>query len=436
MMIEPKVLKGFRDALPEQEIKRKKLIRELEDTFELSGFVPIDTPALEYTEVLLGKGSGETDKQMYRFFDNGKRDVALRFDLTIPFARFIAKHSHELYIPFKRYHIAKVWRGENTQKGRYREFFQCDFDIVGIDSTSSDLEVLLLMHRSLASIGAECTININHRSIFNDMLKKLDVSKNSVEILRTVDKLAKIGRNEVLTLLTELSDAEKAETILDFIQAEDCFEKTLAKMEKLSEIDGQTSEGILRIKEIYVALQAMGIENDFELNPSITRGLDYYTGLVYETFLKELPGIGSVCSGGRYNDLAGIYTKEKLPGVGASIGLDRLLAGMEEIDSAARTNRPVSVLIMMLDNELIGYYHKLAGKLRDAGISCEVFPENKKFKNQFRLAEQKNIPLALICGSDEKNAGTVTLKNLDRRENIDGVTEKTLIETVKTQLEV
>ncbi len=419
-IIEPKILKGFRDFLPATEIERKRVIRLLEDTFEGYGFVPIDTPVLEYTEVLLGKGSGETDKQMYRFFDNGKRDVALRFDLTIPFARYMAKNRSDLYLPFKRYHINKVWRGENTQKGRYREFTQCDFDIVGTDCASADFEILMMMRRSLKALNVPgCTIHLNHRGIFNRFLDALGVREQSEEVLRTVDKLAKIGRDEVLRLLTELSSAESAEKILDFIKKEENFTATLDKLERLA---GGPAEDTQRLREIYGFITQLGLEDAFELNPSITRGLDYYTGIVFETFLDELPSIGSVCSGGRYNNLAGLYTKESLPGVGSSIGLDRLMAGLEELGYASDKSSKTDVIILNMDGSLVGHYHKLAEDFREAGLNCEVYHETKKFGPQFKFAEAKGIPLAIICGSNEVEAGVVNLKNMNTRENFDGLT--------------
>ncbi|MDC7220516.1 MAG: histidine--tRNA ligase [Spirochaetales bacterium] len=428
-LIEPKVLKGFRDFLPEQEIERRELMAELEETYKSFGFVPIDTPVLEYTEVLLGKGGGETDKQVYHFEDHGKRDVAMRFDLTVPFARYMAAHRHELYLPFKRYHINKVWRGENTQKGRYREFVQCDFDIVGVDSASSDFEILLMMRASMQNLGVKkCTVHFSHRGIFNRFLENLGIMDKSVEILRTVDKLAKIGRDEVIRLLTELADGDKAEKIVSFIEMKDSFEATLANM---SELAGGAEADTERLEQIWAAIKDMGLEDNFVLNPSITRGLDYYTGLVYETFLDDLPSIGSVCSGGRYNNLAGLYTKEELPGVGASVGLDRLLAALDELGQSSRKKSYTEVLIFQMDDSLMGHYHKMAGIIREAGISCEVYPVNKKLGAQFKFAEAKEIPFGIICGSDEKAAGTVNLKNLASRENHEGISLEKAIEVLK-----
>ena len=311
-LIDPRVLKGFRDFLPAQQIERKRIQGILETTFESFGFVPIDTPVLEYTEVLLGKGGGETDKQIYRFTDHGGRDIALRYDLTVPFARFMAANLNQLYLPFKRYHISRVWRGENTQRGRYREFVQCDFDIVGTDSASADFEILLLMRKSFEAMGIDkVTIRLSNRGIFNRFLDRTGLRDQSVEILRIVDKLSKIGRDEVQRLLSELTSVKNARDILDYITAESGNSETLQKIESLA---GGPAEDTERLKTIFKCMKEMDIENGFVLDPSITRGLDYYTGIVYETFLDELPEIGSVCSGGRYNDLASLYTKEKFPG--------------------------------------------------------------------------------------------------------------------------
>ncbi|HAK44936.1 MAG TPA: histidine--tRNA ligase [Spirochaeta sp.] len=414
-LIQPKVLKGFRDFLPETEISRKEIQQTLEDTFKSFGMVPIDTPILEYTEVLLGKGSGETDKQIYRFDDHGGRDVAMRFDLTVPFARFMAAHINELYLPFKRYHISKVWRGENTQRGRYREFTQCDFDIVGVDTPEADFEILSVMHASLTALGIpEIHMNVSHRGIFNAFLEHLGISDDLAEILRIVDKLAKIGEDKVMEMLTELADADKASKILEYISAGGSFDEILLKLEQLS---GGPSPGSERLKTVRTMMVDCGIDDLFVLNPSITRGLDYYTGIVYETFLDALPGIGSVCSGGRYNNLASIYSKTEMPGVGSSIGLDRLMAALEELGTVSAKKSMTDVLIINMDANLKGHYFSIASKLRSAGLNAEVFLDTKKFKNQFTFAERKAIPFAVICGEDEFKAGKITLKDLNAREN-------------------
>lgn len=420
MIIEPRILKGFRDSLPQQERRKRDLIHSLEMQFRAFGFEPIDTPALEYTEVLLGKGSGETDKQIYRFKDNGKRDVAMRFDLTVPFARFMASHVNDLYEPFKRYHIAKVWRGENTQKGRYREFFQCDFDIVGVDSVSADFEILLLMYRSISSIGiSSFTIHVSHRGIFNAFLEHLGIQDSSVEILRTVDKLSKIGEDEVMGLLTELCDADRASRIISFITPRGTREETFENMVELS---GGKTDASERLSSVFELIEQLGLQDRFTLDPSITRGLDYYTGIVYETILDEHPSIGSVCSGGRYNELASLYTKKALPGVGSSIGLDRLLAALEDGNDTSAGQNPSDIMIFALDQNLYGTYHQTAQRFRDMGFSAEVYPTKKKLQQQFKYAQKKGIPFGIFIGEDEAAAERLTLKDLDAREEHTNIT--------------
>jgi len=430
LLIEPKILKGFRDFLPEKALQRKNIIRILEKTFTSFGFQTIDTPVLEYKEVLLGKGGGETDKQVYAFKDNGKRDVALRFDLTVPFARFMAAHINELSLPFKRYHIDKVWRGENTQKGRYREFIQCDFDIVGLDNASADFEILQLMHSSFKAMGVNnITIKIAHRGIFNNFLTKIKAADKAVEIMRTVDKISKIGKDNVFKILNELTNSDSANKILEYIEPENKFLETLRKITLMS---GGESEASNRLYEVYNFMTETGIEDLFSLDPSITRGLDYYTGIVYETFLNDLPTLGSVCSGGRYNNLTSVYTKKNLPGVGSSIGLDRLMAGLDELGLLDKKNQSSSVIVINMDKTLQSYYHKLAAVIRDSGLSCEVYLDTKKIGNQFSFAEKKGIPYAILCGTEEYNSNTVTLKNLLTRENFNKISLNNAISLIKT----
>ena len=429
MLIEPKILKGFRDFLPEKQIKRKNIIRILEKTFTDFGFQTIDTPVLEYREVLLGKGGGETDKQVYTFKDNGKRDVAMRFDLTVPFARFMAAHINELVLPFKRYHIDKVWRGENTQRGRYREFIQCDFDIVGVDNASADFEILQLMQSSFKSMGIDnITIKVNHRGIFNNFLSTIDASDKAVEIMRTVDKIGKIGRNKVLEILTELVNSDSAGKILDYIEPEPGFSETL---EKITIMSGGKSEASERLYEVYEYMKVIGIEDLFTLDPSITRGLDYYTGIVYETFLNDLPDLGSVCSGGRYNNLASVYTKKDIPGVGSSIGLDRLVAGLEELGILTGKLTGSDVIVLNVEGSSIAHNHYLASAIRDSGLSCEVYLADKKIGNQFGFAEKKGISFAILCGDDEISSDKVTLKNISTRENINNISLNEAINLIK-----
>lgn len=418
--IQPKILKGFRDFLPQDEILRSDLIEKLTKTFRSYGFVPIDTPVLEYTEILLRKSNGETEKQMFRFEDNGGRDVAMRFDLTVPFARFTAQHKEELYFPFKRYHISKVWRGEKPQAGRYREFVQCDFDTVGSDSAVSDFETLSLMKAALSAIGVdEIKIHVNHRGIFNRFLKKLGLSEKSEDILRAVDKIAKVGEEKVSAELEEITgNVDSSAKIIDYIKPLSSFEETLSHIEELA---GGEDEDSKRMKTIFSMMKAAGIEGTYMLDPAITRGLDYYTGIVYETFLEKLPSIGSVCSGGRYDNLAGLYMKEKLPGVGSSIGLDRLIAGLSELGITNAKGSYLDVEIFNTDENLNVQYQEVAAKLRKEGISVEVFPDTVKINKQYSVTDKKQIPWGIMLSSNSETANTITLKNLKTREIFESI---------------
>lgn len=419
-IIQPRVLKGFRDILPAAEIQRADLQEKITKVYRSYGFVPIDTPVLEYSEILLRKSNGETEKQVFRFEDNGKRDVAMRFDLTVPFARFTAEHESELYFPFKRYHIAKVWRGEKPQAGRYREFVQCDIDTVGSDSAAADFEILSIMKAALNEIGVtNVTIHVNHRGIFNRFLSKIGVSEKSEDILRSVDKLAKVGEEEVKKELIEFTGSEeKAGEILKYIAGGKDFDDTLRILEEMA---GGESDDTKRMKDIREMMKAAGIEATYVLDPSITRGLDYYTGIVYETFLNDLPSIGSVCSGGRYDNLAGLYTKTKLPGVGASIGLDRLIAGLEQLGMANTKGSYLDAEIFCMDKNLSIHYQGVAAKLRENGIAVEVFPEAKKMNQQYAVTDAKKIKWGILIGTNEVEKNAVTLKNLSTRETFENI---------------
>ncbi|MEN6490939.1 MAG: histidine--tRNA ligase [Rectinema sp.] len=431
--IQPRVLKGFRDFLPDIEMARSSLIKKLEQVFVLFGFVPIDTPVLEYADILLGKGGGETDKQVYRFRDHGDRDVAMRFDLTVPFARFMAEHVEELYLPFRRYHIAKVWRGENTQRGRYREFMQCDFDIVGTDAASADADILLTAAKAMTALKVgDFSLRINHRALFNRFLARIDALDKSVEILRTVDKLEKTGVQATAETLSTLVAPALANDILSFIQKEEGFEKTLNKMFSFcnpSDVQAQAAQR--RLLDIMECVAAAGDEHRVVLDPSITRGLDYYTGMVVETSLAALPEIGSVCSGGRYDELTSLYTDRKLPGVGASIGLDRLMAALDVLGISAGSDMSAQILIINQGETPIAELHALAASLRNAGFACEVFPEPKKTITQYTYAERKHIPLAVFANS---SSGPFTIRILSHRENIEIADFARLCETARKEL--
>lgn len=416
-LIAARVLKGFRDYLPEAERARAALITRLQATFSSFGFVPIDTPAMEYAEILLGKGGGETDKQVYRFRDAGDRDVALRFDLTVPFARFMAEHVDELYLPFRRYHIAKVWRGENTQRGRYREFMQCDFDIVGSDSSSADADIVLVIAAAMKALEVgDVRIRVNHRGLFNRFLASSGCEEKSVSILRTVDKLEKIGKEQTRALLSAEVGESMADSILDFIEPADGFEATLEKMAAFCpQGDSESEAAARRLSDVYEIAQAAGRADSLVLDPSITRGLDYYTGIVFETTLVDMPSIGSVCSGGRYNELASLYTERSLPGVGASVGLDRLLAALDSLGRSKVSGTDPSVLIVQQPGTSLAALHATAERLRNAGIQAEVYPEAKKILSQYAYAEKKGMPFALILDEAAFAEGRFPLRELSKR---------------------
>lgn len=429
-LIQPRILKGFRDFMPESEITRSSLIEKITKVYRSYGYVPIDTPVLEYTDILLRKSNGETEKQVFRFEDNGGRDVAMRFDLTVPFARFTAEHFSELYLPFKRYHIAKVWRGEKPQAGRYREFVQCDIDTVGSDSATCDFEILSVLRAALLEIGvSDITMKVNHRGIFNRFLEKIGCLDKSEDILRSVDKLAKVGEEEVKKELIEFTgDESKAASVLEYISAKGSFLEVLSKIETMA---GGEAEDSKRMKSIYAMMQASGIEATYVLDPSITRGLDYYTGVVYETFLNELPSLGSVCSGGRYDNLTGLYMKEKVSGVGGSIGLDRLIAGLEQLGKLEKKGSYLDVEIFNQDSDDVVSYHKVAAELRAQGISVEVFPEPKKMNQQYKVTEAKAVKWGVLMNKEDIAKGTFTLKNLLTREQFVGVNAAAAAELIK-----
>jgi histidyl-tRNA synthetase len=432
VLIEPRLLKGFRDFLPERESQRLDLTRRLEEALRLFGFSPIDTPVLEYAEILLGKGGGETDKQVFRFTDSGGRDVALRYDLTVPFARFMAAHLSELPLPFKRFHAAKAWRGENTQRGRYREFMQVDFDIVGTDTASADLEILLAVRECMVRLGIEgYTIRYAHRGVFSSFLSRLGLSGKAADVLRIIDKERKIGTDKTTEMLAEIVGDALAAKVMDFIIVKSSTQETLDKIRAAA---GEDADGIARLAELARGLTDLGHEARFILDPSITRGLDYYTGLVCETFLDALPQIGSICSGGRYNELASLYTRHSLPGVGASLGLDRLMAAMEELGSLPPAAAGPAVLVLFLEDALISSYHRFAAELRAAGISAEVYPEKKKLSAQFAYAEKRGIRFALIHGEDEAAKDTVGLKDLKSRESWQGLKPAEAVEKTRQLL--
>ena len=414
--IEPRTLKGFRDYLPEAMIPRERLIETARGVYRSYGFSPIDTPALEYLEVLTGKGSAETDKQLYKFQDQGDRWVGLRFDLTVPLARFAAQHCHALGIPFKRYHIASVWRGENTQRGRYREFMQCDFDTIGTDSLAADIETALVIHDLFLALGFEdFTIHVNNRQVLNGLLERLGLSEQSTAVLRALDKLAKIGQDKVAAEMAETASAnpQQIEQVLAMAQLQGSNDDILSQLGPLVHGNEKGETGVAKLNELFAAARGADVpESRLRLDVSIARGLDYYTGTIFETFLDALPAIGSVCSGGRYDNLAGVFTKERLPGIGASLGLDRLLAAMEELGMTDKVSTPAPVFIPYFEANRLHDYLRLAARLRAAGIGTEVYPEAKKLGQQLKYADRRGHRVALVAGDSEFAQGICQVKDL------------------------
>ncbi len=421
--IQPRTLKGFRDLTPELMIPREGLIATAKGVYQSFGFSPIDTPALEYTEILLGKGGVETDKQLYRFEDNGGRDVALRFDLTIPFARFAAQHIGALGTPFKRYHTGPVWRGENTQRGRYREFVQCDFDTIGTTSTVADTESTLVIHDLFRALGFErFSVRLNNRKVLGGVLERLDLAHQAEHVLRALDKLSKIGPEKVTAEMMATSGCNEAQAaeVLTLAAVTGDNRTILKGLEPLVGDSEQGRTGLAELTEILDGVQAAGVdEGRVRLDLSIARGLDYYTGTVYETFLDDLEGIGSCCSGGRYDNLASLYTKQELPGVGASLGVDRLLAAMEELGMIEARVASAPVFLAFFDRDRASDYVGLAARLRSAGVAVELYPEPRKLGAQLKYADRRGHRLAVIVGPDEWQAGRCQLKDLQAQTSED-----------------
>jgi histidyl-tRNA synthetase len=419
-MIQPRTLKGFRDYLPDLMLQREWMLEQARKVYRSYGFAPIDTPALELTEILLGKGGEESDKLIYRFKDHGDRDVALRFDLTVPFARFAAQYIAQLGTPFKRYHMGPVWRGENTGQGRFREFWQCDFDIIGTTSNAADVETALVIHDLMGALGLEqFQIRVNNRMLLNGVLEQFGMAEKSAPILRVLDKLPKIGRDATQAEMMEAASigADQARQVLDLAATTGANRAVLDQVQEQFGSHALVARGIAYLRELLDVAAKAGIpEERLRIDLSICRGLDYYTGTIYETFLTDLPSIGSVCSGGRYDDLASLYTKQKLPGVGASLGLDRLLAALEELNLLKKVSTPAAVLIVQFSADHLGEYQQMARGLRAAGIGVEVFAEAKKIGAQFQYAEKRGFRLALIAGPDEFAQGVWKIKELAKRE--------------------
>lgn len=389
------------------------------ETFRGFGFAPIDTPALEYLEVLSGKGSEETDRQLYQFTDNGGRQVGMRFDLTVPLARFAAQHIASLRTPFKRYQIAPVWRGENTQAGRYREFVQCDFDTIGTESVAADIEMVIVIDALMRAIGIErFTIRINNRQVLSGLLESLGLEDRSTAILRSLDKLPKLGREKTAQEMVTAAGlrAEQADTVLQLADCSGSPQQVLAALDDLVGSNPRAAAGLERLEQTLSGAAAGGAAAErLQLDVTIARGLDYYTGVIVETFLDDLPGIGSVCSGGRYDNLAELFSKQHLPGIGASLGLDRLLAALDQLGRLAENATTAPVLVACFEDAYREDNLRLAAVLRAAGIGVEVYPDAKKISAQLKYADAKGFAVAILAGEQEWSAGLIQVKDLARK---------------------
>ena len=440
MPIQPRTLSGFMELLPAPQVQMERIMETLRKTYSLYGFTPLDTPAVESAEVLLAKGGGETEKQIYRF-QKGDSDLALRFDLTVPLAKYVALHYGELSFPFRRYQIGKVYRGERAQRGRFREFYQADIDIIGDGKLDiiNEAEIPSIIYRTFTALGLRrFRIRVNNRKILNGFYASLGLTEQSGDIMRTVDKLEKIGREKVAEILKDDLGltAEQSDAILDFIEITGTNEQVLTALEAYRGRNELLDQGLDELNTVAKYLSAFGVpEENFAVDLTIARGLDYYTGTVYETCMLDHPEIGSICSGGRYDNLAEYYTEKQLPGVGISIGLTRLfyVLGEQKMLNEQMNTAPADVLVLPMTEDLapaIGF----ATELRRLGIRTQLYAEQKKFKAKMSYADKLGIPYAVFLGEDEIKAGVCSVKDLATGEQVT-VTAEEAAELIKTGLE-
>ena len=422
--VTPRTLSGFMELLPADQMKFERMLSILRDTYSLYGFTPLDTPVIESAEVLLAKGGGETEKQIYRF-TKGDSDIALRFDLTVPLAKYVAAHYGELSFPFRRFQIGKVYRGERAQRGRFREFYQADIDIIGDGALDimNEAEIPAIIYNTFAKLGfSRFKIHVNNRKILNGFYSMNGMSEKSGEIMRTVDKLDKIGAEKVRTLLIEEVKMLpcKAETVMDFMAICGTNAEVIAGLERYRGMDPMFDEGLDELIAVTSHLREFGVpEENFAVDLTIARGLDYYTGTVYETIMTDHPEIGSVCSGGRYDNLAEYYTDKKLPGVGISIGLTRLFYVLQEqkLLSDEVVSSPADALVIPMSEDL-GPAISAATVLRNSGIRTQLYMEKKKFKARMGYADKLSIPFVILLGEDEIREGVCSVKNMASGEQI------------------
>ena len=421
--IRPHTLSGFMELLPAPQLQMEAIMQALRETYALYGFTPLDTPAIEAADVLLAKGGGETEKQIYRF-QKGDADLALRFDLTVPLAKYVALHYSELTFPFRRYQIGKVYRGERAQRGRFLECYQADIDVIGDGRLSivNEAEIPSIIYRTFSRLGlSRFQIRVNNRKILNGFYAMLGLSEKAGDIMRAVDKLDKIGAEKLKAVLLDdcgLTDAQ-ADEILTFIAIDGTNAGVLSALEGYRGRNETFDLGLDELIAVTKYLAAFGVpEENFAVDLTIARGLDYYTGTVYETTLLDHPEIGSVCSGGRYDNLAGYYTDRQLPGVGISIGLTRLFYVLNEQKMLCDGHdSPADVLILPMTDDLSAAA-ALATELREAGIRTQLYTENKKFKQKIQYADKLGIPYAIFLGEDEIAQNAVSLKDLRKGEQL------------------
>ncbi len=414
-IVNPSILPGFMELLPNEQILFNKMLEKIKNSYEKYAFLPIDTPVIEKSEVLLAKGGGETEKQIYKVV-KGDTDMSLRFDLTVPLARYVAMHFHELSFPFRRYHIAKVYRGEKSQKGRFREFYQADIDIIGNGELSilNDAEIPSVIYTTFKDLGFDnFTIKINNRKLLQGFFEYLNIN-NFHEVLRIVDKLDKIGIDRVERELLEIGiDKVKFEQIKNFIMFDGNNDSILEFLRNLDIDNVNFKTGLDELKTVTHYIEVFGVPKDnFKIDLTIARGLDYYTGTVYETFLNDYPKIGSICSGGRYDNLSEFYTNQKLPGVGISIGLTRLFYQLKEAGIiSADDEELIKVLIIPMDN-FLEQSIEIANKLRGNGIPCQIYLEDSKMSKKLNYANKIKVPFVIIIGEEEVKRNLYTIKNM------------------------
>ena len=423
--IQPRTLSGFMELLPARQIQFDRMMSIIRDSYSLYGFTPLDTPIIEASEVLLAKGGGETEKQIYRF-QKGDSDLSLRFDLTVPLAKYVSLNYASLAFPFRRFQIGKVYRGERAQRGRFREFYQADIDIIGDGKLdiSNDAEIPAIIYRTFSSLGLKrFQIRVNNRKILNGFYSMLDLTRQSGAIMRTVDKLEKIGEKSVRDLLTAedigLTDTQAGE-IMKFIAIQGSNQEVLSALEGYRGRDPLFDEGLDELTTVAKYLAEFGVpETAFKLDLTIARGLDYYTGTVYETSMLDHPEIGSICSGGRFDNLAEYYTDRQLPGVGISIGLTRLFFVLENqgyLNDQLNT-APADVLVLPMTDDL-GPAIALSTQLRNAGIRTQLYGEQKKFKQKMSYADKLGVPYVIFLGDDEVQSGVAAVKNMRSGEQV------------------